>query len=178
MSVKEFGETSAIAPLSRSGSTPISGISNVATCEPTPARFFLHVDEFQLLTTSYDSSFASTCRSSRVSFFVLTQSLPTVYAALGGGDKAKSEVSSLFGNMNLKIFCAQQRSGDEPMGCRHMLGRRRQFLVNASNRNSDPSSPSVEGMFSSQMSAGVSETMEYQMQPAEFSNLRMGRPAK
>ncbi len=104
MSVKQWGETGAMAQVIFKYAFQKDIERRDVRANPRPV--FLHMDEFQLLTTTFDQEFATTCRSSRVSFIILTQSLPTVWSALGGGEKAKSDVSSLLGNMNLKVFCA------------------------------------------------------------------------
>jgi hypothetical protein len=135
----------------------------------SPRPVFFHLDEFQTLITSADSRFASTCRSARASMVLLTQTLPTVYGALGGGDQAKQEVNSLLANMNLKLFCANS----DPETCEFaskLVGKVRTFTVNASRqRSNDYSGPSP-----GQTTAGVTEQIDFDLQPAALTCLRTG----
>jgi len=140
-----------------------------------PRPVFLWIDEAQFLITSHDFEFLSTCRSSRVATVYLTQNLPSLYAALGGRQKAESEVDALCGNFCTKIFHA---NGD-PVTNRwasEMIGRSRQFLVNANN--SYDTDGSFGGMPSwgqrPKTSAGVSEHIDFEVQPSAFGKLRTG----
>ncbi len=139
-----------------------------------PRPVFLQLDEFQLFSTSYDSSFAGTCRSARVSFVIFTQNLSGVHSALGGGDKAKCEAASLYGNTNLKIFCANSEITTNQMAA-DMVGRRRDFLVNASGGGprSDLLTRAFGGMGSG-LNSGVSESLQYELEPSSFAKLRTG----
>ncbi|MGH7243428.1 MAG: type IV secretory system conjugative DNA transfer family protein [Phycisphaerales bacterium] len=146
------------------------------TASPRPV--FLWADEFQTLITSHDAQFLATCRSARVSTVLLTQNLPGVYAALGGGDKGKHEADAIFGNCNTKIF----HSNSDPVTCEWMsniLGKSLQAMASGSVTNSN------EGQWSSALgldfsgqrgntSAGFSESYQFEVQPAEFAQLRTG----
>jgi type IV secretory pathway TraG/TraD family ATPase VirD4 len=173
MSVKEWGETGAIAQVifKYAFQRDIERRNLKENARPV----FLHVDEFQLLTTSHDSEFATTCRSSRVSFVILTQSLPTVWSALGGGDKAKSDVSSLLGNMNLKIFCANSEIETNHWAA-ETIGKKRQYLIQASRSGISPYARFTDAGIvpPAQMSASVSEHIDFQVQNSDFAMLRMG----
>ena len=170
MSVKEFGETGALAQVIWKYAFQRDIERSDVKANPRPV--FLHVDEFQLFTTSYDSSFASTCRSSRVSFVILTQSLPTIYAAHGGGEKAKFEVQSLCGNLNLKIFCANGEVTTNQWAS-EMIGKRRQFFINASNSSQREGIAMTLGGSPMQTSSGVSEQMDFDVPSSHFSKLRV-----
>jgi hypothetical protein len=139
-----------------------------------PRPVFLQLDEFQMFSTSYDGSFAATCRSARVSFVIFTQNISSVHVALGGGDKAKSEVASLYGNTNLKIFCANSEVTTNQMAA-DMIGRRREFMVNASGGGprSDLLTMALGGIGSG-MNSGVSESLQYELEPSAFAKLRTG----
>ena len=134
MSVKEFGEVGAMAQVVMKFAAQKG--DERRDIQKSPRPIFLHVDEFQTLITSADSSFATTCRSKR-SFVLLTQTLPTIHAALGGGDKAKQEISSLVSNLNLKILCANS-DPDTTKWAAELSGRVRQFTINASTRRLVP----------------------------------------
>lgn len=70
---------------------------------PLPA--FLWVDESQYFVNEYDTIFQTTARSSRACTVFLTQNISNYYSQMGG-DKAKSKVDSLLGNLSTKIFHA------------------------------------------------------------------------
>jgi len=70
---------------------------------PLPA--FLWVDESQYFVNEYDTIFQTTARSSRACTIFLTQNISNYYSQMGG-DKAKSKVDSLLGNLSTKIFHA------------------------------------------------------------------------
>jgi type IV secretory pathway TraG/TraD family ATPase VirD4 len=173
MSVKQWGETGAMAQVVFKYAFQKDIERRDVQANPRPV--FLHVDEFQLLTTSHDSEFATTCRSSRVSFIILTQSLPTVWSALGGGDKAKANTASLLGNMNLKIFCANSEVETNRFVA-ETLGKKKQHLVQSSHNGMSPYAPllSMGAYRPSQISASVSEHMDFQVQNSDLASLRMG----
>ncbi len=108
MSVKEYGEIGASAQVLFKYCAQRALERHDVRANPRPV--VLHIDEFHELMTSYDAKFASTCRGFKGSFVLLTQNLPTIYSTLGGGDKAKQDVDSLLGNMNLKIFGANSEA--------------------------------------------------------------------
>lgn len=135
----------------------------------SPRPVFLHLDEFQSLITSADSRFALTCRSARASFVLLTQTLPTVYAALGSGDEAKQLVNSLAANLNLKIFCANSDPDTTEFAAK-LVGKVRQFTINASREYGNDVFGNAQG------NAGVTELIDFDLQPAELSRLRTGGP--
>jgi len=173
MSVKQWGETGAMAQVVIKYAFQKDIERRDVHANPRPV--FLHVDEFQLLTTSYDAEFATTCRSSRVSFVILTQSLPTVWAALGGGDKAKADVASLLGNMNTKIFCANSEVETNRFVA-ETLGKRKNHLVQTSYSGTSPYA-GLQDMGAhrpSQISASISEHIDFQVQSSDLASLRMG----
>ena len=67
---------------------------------------FCYADECQEVVTSRDAEFLAMSRSSRCSTIYLTQSLPSLYAKVGG-QAAHDRVHQLIGNMGVRIFCAQ-----------------------------------------------------------------------
>jgi hypothetical protein len=81
MPVLEWGEVGAMAQVVMKYATQkVITRRNIAE---SPRPIFLHLDEFQALLTPADNNFATTCRSFRGAFILLSQTLPTVYAALG-----------------------------------------------------------------------------------------------
>jgi len=139
---------------------------------------FLWADEAQFFVTSGDMQFQTTCRSARVATVMLTQNISNFYAALGGTEKGKAETDSLFANLNTKVFHA---NGDPVTNdwAASIIGRSRQFFTNASS-SYEPHNwlSSMTGYTNaSHVSAGLSETMEFEVQPRVFTTLRKGGPA-
>jgi hypothetical protein len=168
MSVKEFGEVGAMSQVVMKFAAQKAIERRDIRKSPRPV--FLHLDEFQTLITSSDSLFATTCRSARAAMVLATQTLPTVYGALGGGDQAKQEVNSLLANMNLKVFCANS-DPDTTKYAAELIGKVSRFTVNASRQRGDG--------FNTQpghSTAGVSESMDFELQSSELCRLRTGGP--
>lgn len=143
-----------------------------------PRPVFLWADEAQNFTTSYDAQFQTTCRSARVATVYLSQNVSNFTAALGGEAKAKPAVDSLFANLNTKILHA---NGDAVTNewAATMIGRTLQLFMNGSN--SYPGGDMLPGTFfgtqQPQTSAGMSEHLEFAVQPSEFTILRSGGAA-
>jgi len=137
---------------------------------------FLWADEAQNFITSYDMQFATTCRAARVATVYLTQNVSNFYAALGGNDKARRETDSLLANLNTKIFHA---NGDPVTNewAASLIGRSRQFFASGNHSySSDGLADAAMGLGGdmSGYSGGFSESYEFEVQPAEFSQLRTG----
>jgi len=146
-----------------------------------PRPVFLWADEAQNFITSYDMQFQTTCRSSRVAVVYLTQNVSNVYAALGGQEKGRVEAASIFANLNLKVMHA---NGDPVTNewAASLIGRSRQFLASANSSHSTdggwPFALGIEALTQpGSTSAGLSETWEYEVQPAAFTRLKTGGPA-
>jgi TraM recognition site of TraD and TraG len=142
---------------------------------------FLWADEAQNIITSYDMQFQTTCRSSRVATVYLTQNVSNVYAVLGGQQKGEHEASSLFANLNTKVFHA---NGDPVTNswASNLIGRSRQFRASGnSSRQSTGGWPIAFGIESLtepvSTSAGFSEVWDVEVQPSAFTQLRTGGPA-
>lgn len=75
-----------------------------------PARYrerpvFLFIDEFPLFCNSQYADFLGTCRSARCCTVLLAQSLPSIYARMGG-PSAQDRAHQLIANCATKIFAA------------------------------------------------------------------------
>ena len=142
----------------------------------SPRPVLLWQDEGHVFTCAKDMDFQLTARSSRAANVILTQSISTFYAAMGGdGQKAKAQVDSLFGNLNLKIFHANADAVTNQWAS-DMIGRTRQFFINAStSRQHADVYSAIYGGEGSQSSGGFSEQMEYEIPPTYWhTNLRTG----
>ncbi len=141
-----------------------------------PRPVFLWADEAQNFLTSYDFQFQSTCRSSRVAVVLLSQNISNFYAALGGNEKARVETDSLAGNLNTKILHANGDAVSNEWASR-MIGRCRQFFMNANNSEQQPDNEMTYWLGFNQPgqnSAGLSEQYEFEVQPSAFTTLRTG----
>lgn len=144
-----------------------------------PRPVFLWADECQYFVTSpFDMQFQTTCRASRVATVLLTQNVSNMYAALGGSDQGRAEADSLFGNLNTKIFHANSDPVTNEWGA-NLIGRSRQYLANSSTtRQPQYITPSLFNMEESpQLSTGLTEHIDYEVQPRRFTTLRRGGPA-
>jgi TraM recognition site of TraD and TraG len=132
---------------------------------------FLWADEAQYFTTACDMQFQTTCRAARVATVLLTQNISNFYAALS----SNAQADSLFANLNTKIFHA---NGDPVTNewAASLIGRSRQFLANA-NSSHQPEDPFNQfwGFHSNPgTSAGITEHIDFEVQPREFTTLRRG----
>lgn len=173
--VKEFGEIGLIAQILLKTAFQRSMERRSLAQYPLPVLLF--ADEAQCFITAHDQQFQTTCRSSRVATIYLTQNVSNVYAALGGGDLGKAQADSLFANLNTKIFHA---NGDPVTNewAASLIGRSRQFLTNSSSTHQPESG--FGGFWGSQSepqtTAGVSEHIDFEVQPRRFTTLRRGGP--
>lgn len=135
---------------------------------------FILCDESHLLTTSNDQTFQTTARSSRTATLYSTQSLSNYLAVFGS--QAEADVYSLLGNLQTQIF-HQQADTRTNQYASELIGRTRQYLVNCNNSYQAPglfdAFPQQQG---AQLSTGISETIEYEVQPSRFASLRKGGP--
>ncbi len=139
--------------------------------EKHPNPVFLWADESQYFVTSHDQLFQTTARSARACTVYLTQNLSNYYAALGG-ESTRAEADSLLGNLQTKIFHA---NGDHVTNtwAADLFAKSWQFRGNFSSSRSFM--PGQDGM-SSQQGSGVSQTLEWDVIPQEFTTLRKGGP--
>ena len=96
---------------------------------------------------------------------------------LGGGPAAESIADAIFGNLATKIFHANA-SVKTNQWAAEIIGRSRQWLVNSStSQQSDGFFSDLMGFGGSvQTSAGVSEHIDYEIQPGHFPTFRKGGP--
>jgi len=139
-----------------------------------PRPVFLVCDESHLLAVSADQMFQTTARSSRVATVYATQSISNYLAVFG--EKADAEVHSMLGCLQSQFF-HQQADIRTNQYAADLIGRTRQFLINTS-QTLNPSNPMDHWLGCSMPSStsGMSETFEYEVQPATFAALRKGGP--
>ena len=141
----------------------------------SPRPVFIFADEFQCFLNSFDQEFLAMSRSARVVNVCLTQNIPNLYAALGGEQRGKSQVDSILGNMNLKIMHAngEPTTNEWASNC---IGHSKQYTFNANSTNPSQGlwpNPMGYGL-DPQVSAGMSESYQFEVQPSEFTRLRPG----
>jgi hypothetical protein len=127
----------------------------------------LWADESQFFYTSNDREFQSTARSSRACTVYLTQNLPNYFAALGGGESSRVETEAFLGNLQTKIFHANSDHTSNEWAS-NLISRSYQYRHNFSASGNENRSA---------QSAGVSESLDFEILPGEFSRLKTGGPA-
>jgi type IV secretory pathway TraG/TraD family ATPase VirD4 len=146
--------------------------------ETSPRPVFLYADEAQNFLSDYDHQFLATCRSARVATVLLTQNLAGLEAALGGHSHGESAARSLVGHLNTRIFHANSDPHTNEWAA-NLVGKDRLLLT--SGNQSRPNDFSMTAAFGlgrpGESSTGFSESIDYRLQPAEFSQLRTGGPA-
>lgn len=137
---------------------------------------FLFADEFQHFAVDRDQEFQTTARSSKVATVYLTQNISNLYAKFGGVD-AKAVTDSLLGNLATKIFHLNSDPQHNEW-CSSVLGRSRQTFMNM-NSSFAPAEPLAEFFGQAgqpQISSGLNEHMDFEVQPRRFTKLRSGGP--
>lgn len=172
--VKEFGEIGAFAGVLMKRCWQVAAERRDVTANPRPV--FLFVDEFQHFLTSHDSLFQTTARSSRVATVYLTQNISNLLAGFGGPN-ARALTDSLTGNLATKFWHLSSDPVNNEWSA-SIIGRSRQFFMNM-NSSYQPSSLSLLTMShyeDTQVNSGMSEQLEFEVQPRRFTTLRSGGP--
>jgi hypothetical protein len=174
LSVKEHGVTGLIANVLLKHVWQLAMERRDISKNPRPV--FLWMDEAQHFLVSTDQLFMTTARSSRVATVLLTQNLPTLYAAFGGGEKGKAEADSLLGNCCTKIFHSNTCPVTNEWAA-SIIGRTVHLHANGNSTASKDWVSAALGLGSDgTTSAGFSESLEWEVQPREFTVLRNGGP--
>jgi hypothetical protein len=137
--------------------------------EQTIRPVFLWADESQFFANSYDALFQSTARSSRACTVYLTQNFPS-YLSVFGGANSRAEVEAFVGNLQTKIFHA---NGDPTTNnwAADSIGRTRQTHYSGGMTEQLGKTGAAGGV---SQSAGGSLSVDYVVQPQEFTMLRTG----
>lgn len=132
-------------------------------------------DEAQLFLTEQDIEVQTVARQSRLVNVVLTQSLPVMQEALGGGQRAEQQVQALIGNLQTKFVCQQSDTATNEFFSA-LLGKSKHLFMNGSMPTGDYDF--VGDMFGIQPeqrgSAGFSEQWHPDVPPETFTHLRKG----
>jgi TraM recognition site of TraD and TraG len=143
----------------------------------SPRPVFIWQDEAQHFVLETDMMFQTTCRSYRVCNVVMTQNISNFYAVMGGGEKSKAIVDSLLGTLNTKIFhCNGDSVTNQWMA--EQIGRSLQTVCNSNISHQSPNLISSGMGFSpTNITSGVSQLYEWEVQPGTATTLRTGGPA-
>lgn len=130
---------------------------------PQTPNVFLFADEAHFTLTSYEDSFQTTARSSRIATFYLTQSLSNLELNLG--DNAEKRAKSLLTNLGTKIFHAQVDE-DTNLWASKLIGE--DWSLQSS------SSSSFTHEENGQLSTSLSEQRRFLLEPLAFTRLLRG----
>lgn len=149
-----------------------------------PKVTMLWADESQYFVNSHDMLYLTTARSARAVTVFLTQSISTYYAVLGGDGKAHAEVDALCSNLSTKVFHAASDSVMTNWAA-NLFSRNWQQRASTSISSNSGSTDSMaigEGsgggsmQHSQSQSTSISDQMEFEVLPQEFTMLRKGGP--
>lgn len=140
--------------------------------DDTRRPVFLWADEAQLFYSARDSLFQSTARSSRCATVYLTQNLPNFYGVLGSsGGGGHDKVNGFLSNLNTKIFHNNNNPTTNHWAA-EMIGKSIQYRFNS---GSSTTHKNPWDFFPSETtSGGMSEQIDYEVQPNEFLTLLKG----
>jgi len=145
------------------------------TMNPRPV--FLVADEFQEFCVSEDRIFQSTARSSRVCTVYATQNLPSLYAALGGGENGKHQADALLGNLQTKVLHANGDSFTNDWAA-NLISKSWQFRTSLGSGS--PAATDVAGLLQPlqrrSVNASVNEQFDFDVPPQQWTTLKMGGP--
>jgi hypothetical protein len=127
---------------------------------------FLWCDESHLFVNEHDVSFQTTARSSRCCTTFLSQTLPNYYWSLGGEQRGKALTESLLGVLQTKFFCANSDPATNQWAADMFAKSYQQKFNSGVNHHQGGQGTN----------AGSSESLEYNVLPAEFMILRKGGP--
>ena len=137
---------------------------------------FLWIDEAQFFHSHYDALFQSTARSSRCCGVYLTQNLSGFYGLMGG-PRAKDKVDGFLGNLNTKII---HNNNDPTTNEWAALQIGKNIVYRSSSNVGSSSSENANNPWnnapSRNSSGGLQQTVDYEVLPIEFTQLRTGGP--
>ncbi|MEI8022541.1 MAG: TraM recognition domain-containing protein, partial [Schlesneria sp.] len=174
LSVKEFGEVGRFAQtlFKLIWQQAMERTNTVQNRRPV----FLFADEFQEFCVSEDRDFQATARSSLCCTVYATQNLPSLYAAMGGGESAKQQADALIGNLSTRILHA---NGDQTTNawCAEMIAKSWQYRMSFGSGSSPSREVSmIKNQTDRSVNSTVNEQLDYDVQPQEFTTLQMAGP--
>jgi len=169
--VLEYGDTGRFAQILWKYPFQTSIVRRDIGTSPRPV--FLWQDEAQLYLIENDYAFQSVCRSARVATVMLSQNVNNFYAVLGGKDAGRPKADSLFGNLKFKVFHCNGDSTTNTFAA-ETIGRQSRFMV-SSNQSYQPNTL-FAGLNGASVSTGISEQIQFEVEPSVFTGLRTGGP--
>ena len=130
-----------------------------------PRPQFLWIDEAHLFLNAHDVSFATTARSSLCCMCLLSQTRSNYFHALGGEEKGKALTTALMAVLQTKIFCSNSDPDTNEWASSVFAKSFQSKFQSGINRNEKGGGGS---------NAGASESLEFNVQPAEFLTLKKG----
>jgi hypothetical protein len=133
---------------------------------------FLWADECQYFVSRHDALFQATARSSRAGTVYLTQSIPSLVAAVGAEQEGRALVDSLLNNLITKIFHANSDATTNEYATKLIGKEIKRFGTAGRSVGSSSGSwlPNVT------RNIGYSEQLDDIIHPTEFSRLKRGGP--
>ncbi|WP_339697245.1 TraM recognition domain-containing protein [uncultured Roseivirga sp.] len=131
--------------------------------DETSRPVFLWADEAHLFLHEHDVDHQSTARSFRASTIYISQNLPNYYIHAGAGQQGRNRIEALLGNMGTKIFHANSCIQTNQYAA-DTVGKIRTWQANQGSSYGEQVSHNQ----------GISETVEYVIQPSEFATLKTG----
>lgn len=133
---------------------------------------FLWADECQHFFSRHDALFQATARSSRAGTVYLTQSIPSLVAAVGAEQEGRALVDSLLSNLVTKIFHANSDATTNEYASKLIGKEIKRFGAAGRSVGNNPSGwlPNVT------RSTSYSEQLDDILHPTEFSRLKRGGP--
>lgn len=162
--VKEYGELGVLAQVLFKYLWQLAAERRNTASNSRP--IFLWVDEAHHFLVDYDSNFQTTARDSRACTVYLTQNLSNYFAVLGG-EAGRDRAESLLGTLQTKIFHANGHTKSNEWAA-ELFAKTWQTRFNASTSRADNGDT---------QSAGGNESLDYLVEPAEFTTLRKGGTA-
>jgi hypothetical protein len=136
---------------------------------------FIAVDEAQFWVNKSDFLFQTTARSNRGLTVYATQNIANFTSEMAHDSAGRARVSSMIGNLQNRFFC-QNLEAETNLWASDSIGK---ILVRRLSANvSYGPPPEGETEPARNISEGVNEQLDYDVQPRTFSGLRRGADVK
>ena len=134
---------------------------------------FLWVDESQYFLNEQDMMYQTTARESKACTVFITQNISNYYAVMGG-NRYRERVDSLLGNLGTKIFHANNDAVTNEWAAKTIS---QTFQTKPSMNIGGRQSSNEQKEKKRGVSTSISEVLNYQVQPYDFTILKGGGKA-
>ena len=136
-------------------------------------------DEAQLFVTDFDVECQTVARESRLVTMFITQSLPVLYEALGGGPKAEQQAQALVANLQNKYLCQSSCHTSNQVWSTMIGESLHHFMSGSMPTGSFDLFSDLCGLDQEDRkgSIGFNSQMRAEVLPSEFTKLKKGGPA-